>query len=257
MVTEQWKKFEETDTQQHFISTAGRVKTVNKITGDWYYNKIGKQSSGYRNVNVAGITRYIHILVAEAFIPNPENKPTVNHLNGVDGGDALENLEWATWEEQNEHARRTGLKTSGKTPTIVLDTNGYVMSEHETTREALTSYNGRNVYYNKDVQIVGNAIIMKRSYYDSLEEYELDKICEECLKIMLEKTFLVNGKLVDGGKQTSEIVGRHHTSVVKRTKNKKSAIINGYEVSRVSNRIGIFSHNENAEGEIHYEQTRI
>jgi len=54
--------------------------------------------------------KLIHILVAQAFIPNPENKPTVNHIRGAEKtNNRVDNLEWATGHEQNEHALQTGL----------------------------------------------------------------------------------------------------------------------------------------------------
>ena len=56
----------------------------------------------------------IHILVAKAFIPNPENKPTVNHENGNKFDNCISNLSWATYKENNEHAYDSGLKRTGE-----------------------------------------------------------------------------------------------------------------------------------------------
>lgn len=55
------------------------------------------------------ISNKIHRLVAKAFLPNPENKPYVNHINGNKHDNCASNLEWTTPLENNQHAIKTGL----------------------------------------------------------------------------------------------------------------------------------------------------
>ena len=73
----------------------------------------GVNSRGYHSIALhANATRksyLVHRLVAEAFIPNPENKPEVNHINGNKLDNRVENLEWVTTLENAHHAIKTGL----------------------------------------------------------------------------------------------------------------------------------------------------
>lgn len=57
----------------------------------------------------------IHRLIAEAFIPNPENKPCIDHINTIRHDNRIENLRWATYKENgNNEITKTNLSNSQK-----------------------------------------------------------------------------------------------------------------------------------------------
>lgn len=87
---------------------------IRKITKKGYfYPKYWKDKDGYLSVSLnleeGGKKKYrVHRVVALTFIPNPDNKSEVNHINSIRDDNRVENLEWATRSENEKHAFRDG-----------------------------------------------------------------------------------------------------------------------------------------------------
>ena len=94
------------------VSNIGEVR--NRTTGRILSQYTDKDGYKHATISVEGKQYHpgVHRFVAEAFIPNPDNKPEVNHLNGVKYINVVDNLEWATSSENVKHAFDTGLKSS-------------------------------------------------------------------------------------------------------------------------------------------------
>ncbi len=110
---------------EYQASTFGRVKSLDRISisnrGQLGYKRKLKGRIIIPNINIHGrqvirlaknceiLSTHISRIIALTFIPNPENKPTVNHIDGNHLNNRPENLEWATYAENFYHGVDTGL----------------------------------------------------------------------------------------------------------------------------------------------------
>lgn len=126
------------------VSNHGRVKSLgNKKTRKEKILSFLKTEKGYLVVGLSKngkSNRFkVHRLVATAFIPNPENKPEVNHVKGIKSDNRAWTLEWCTEEENEIHAKKHGLFMTNAKLTVeqVLD----IKSSKEKAKTICLKYN--------------------------------------------------------------------------------------------------------------------
>jgi DNA-binding transcriptional regulator YiaG len=98
------------DLSDYTITKSGEVinnHTLRKV-------KPQPNGKGYLRVSIGGKLRFVHRLVAEKYIPNPENKPQVNHKDGNKQNNSVDNLEWVTNQQNRDHAIKNNLHTCGE-----------------------------------------------------------------------------------------------------------------------------------------------
>lgn len=114
-----------------FIKGRSMKLTESKGRGDGkQYLVVNLRKKGWSKVHL------VHRLVAEHFIPNPQNLPTVNHINGDKHDNHFENLEWCSYLDNNIHALENNLRKPKSNPIAQYAASGELINTYKSISEA-------------------------------------------------------------------------------------------------------------------------
>lgn len=188
-MSEVWKNIEGYEGYQ--VSNKGRVKSLERVVYSGKNNKVKrlfpeiimaqtKNPQGYNYVTFSGKKELVHRLVAKAFIPNPENKPHIDHINTKKEDNCVENLRWVTPKEnsnnqltkkhmsesykgQTEAQRKAGCENLKKAQKV-----NYKKVKCITTNEIFDSFKDASKKYNVNPANIGKCCKGERKYCGKL-----------------------------------------------------------------------------------------
>lgn len=157
------------------VSSLGRIKSLYRWNGKAFYSRehiiksyINKNGYVYIALmkNNKNKNCRLHRLVAEAFIPNPENKLQINHIDGNKQNNRVDNLEWCTASENIQHAYDNNLNNNDKQKIKIAqyDMNGNLLNVYQSLIEAS---NKTGVHLSKISLCINN----KYKYRNKKEKY--------------------------------------------------------------------------------------
>lgn len=127
--------------EDYYFNEDGDIVSLHK-RNQWKILKKRIDRAGYYTVRLCKngmvFTKFLHRLIAEHFIPNPENKKFVNHQNGNKLDNSPVNLEWVSHSENVFHGYQTGLSDKTKKETPVIDINSH--KEFRSIKDAAIYY---------------------------------------------------------------------------------------------------------------------
>lgn len=142
--TEVLSVVDRTNTVKGTYKILKQVNNSKKSTCNYYVVSLKQEGKKAKNF-------FIHRLMAETFIPNPENKPQINHIDGNKLNNNINNLEWVTCAENVRHAIQTGLdkKDSCRIPVYQYDDNWNFIQKFASSRDAFIATGIQDTNINK------------------------------------------------------------------------------------------------------------
>lgn len=146
--------------ETYLVSNFGNIKTKSRNGRHYFIKshplKIYSKDNGYQRVVLSlsghGKYYYVHRLVAQLFIPNPDNLSFVNHIDGNKSNNRADNLEWCTRSENEKHAWRIGLKSK-----YTIGTKGEKHGMHKLTQEQVDYIRSVHKRFDQEFGSVGLA----------------------------------------------------------------------------------------------------
>lgn len=117
------------------VSNLGRCFVPKNYNKKSHYTS-GSNSNGYKHIKLEGKNYKVHRLIAECFIENPNNYPTVDHINRNPSDNRVENLRWATMSMQNENQTHNLNCTSSKQVARLDSNTNEIIEIYPSTMEA-------------------------------------------------------------------------------------------------------------------------
>lgn len=177
-------------------------------------DKDGYEMVYARDYEGKSTTARVHRLVAEAFIPNPENKPVVNHLNGIKDDNRAENLRWSTISENTQHGYNELGVLSAQSRPVELYIGGNKFSEYQSISKLYDLLGGnRNNYKNLENDTEGYFKI-NRLEKDINKKYQNKLIWKNGYTLKgLRGFYKYDEKYYEGADEISCITNRHVSTV--------------------------------------------
>lgn len=164
-------------------STHGRVRNIKNKRS----MKCTKIKSGYQTTSIGRDTYLVHRIIAETFLPNIDNRETVNHINNKRDDNRVDNLEWATHLEQNKHMNKTNNVKRNKSMRVcqIQKLDNKILNKFESYKEA-AEFLGKNI--NQVQTVIGMCLSGRRKsaygYFWKIDQ--IDNLENEKWKIVNE-----------------------------------------------------------------------
>ena len=151
------------------VSSTGLVRSIDRVVKNGFTTtriakgkilRAGRKDNGYMQVCLGRLNnRYVHRLVAEAFVPNPDNRPEVDHIDGNRENNSCENLRWVNRTENNLNPVRIA-----KTAQVIVQIDpatGNAISEYPSQAQAAKAVGGNQAKISRAI----SKNIRHRGYY--------------------------------------------------------------------------------------------